>query len=313
MTAVALDCDQDFHQLVRVANKVVQVRNAAWPRLYATSVRFFFENKRYTDAVECHKMLAPMFDPGPLVFGDIITRFVINHDTECQAALKSIYSHSNYRDLYDKIVPLLHRRGKEVAARDWRSLFLQYHDRPRSMASSPFIRFLNRYFPNEGLCEEEMMVLNPPSTSRNSVPVSPGRGTMANSADYACNKPPPNDRLIARWFASEWSSIGFSFTVIQKLGVKQIGSFSLQSLGLRCNSCLELLSWVKELKGLGITVTQSNYSSVVLRAARSKNDQQLLEILQSDVHPDVFEDVPTLQKILTASAAIGDWNYIAML
>ncbi|KAL5599006.1 hypothetical protein BROUX41_003676 [Berkeleyomyces rouxiae] len=305
MTAVSLDHGDVFEEVVGAAHMIAHSRNAAWPRLYVTSIRAFLENKRFGEARDWHIKLMPMFDPGPQAFASIMTSFAPNLDPQCQAALRSIYSHSNYRDLYDKVVPLLHRQGKENAARDWRSLFLQYHDRPRSAVSGPFVRFLSQYFPDEGLCEEELMVSHPSFTPQ-SLAQQPSSPESTESETYA--KPPPNDRLIARWFASEWTSIEFSFTVIHKLGVRRIGSASLQSLGLRCESSLELLACVKDLKALGITVTQSNYTNAVLRIARSKTDDQLFELLKSDVHPDVFEDIPTLRKILAASTAAGDWK-----
>ncbi|KAJ2895204.1 hypothetical protein MKZ38_006783 [Zalerion maritima] len=115
-----------------------------------------------------------------------------------------------------------------------------------------------------------------------------------------------NDRLGARWLASTWISLDTSFSVIHGLGITEIGPLSLQSVAIREKTWGNFASRLNQLNSLGIAVQEGNYTTLLKKYTRTKNQKHLSMLLESDMHPDSFEDLDLLDRLKRAKLADGN-------
>ncbi|KAG5953811.1 hypothetical protein E4U53_002418 [Claviceps sorghi] len=117
-----------------------------------------------------------------------------------------------------------------------------------------------------------------------------------------------SDSIVAKWFASCWISVDFAINVAQRLGLRELGPRSLQSLALREPGAKMLALRLARIEKLGITVSRTNYCKVLASFARHQDDLLLRDFLTCDIHPDEFDDVETRRMLMDSSVRSRDWR-----
>ncbi|ROT34787.1 hypothetical protein SODALDRAFT_329471 [Sodiomyces alkalinus F11] len=272
------------------------------PDLYYRVVAHCLRSGKYHGAFYWHLRLMPDFDPGIDSFGSLLREFIVNSEVRLQNTLMSMYTASLHRGLYDRLIPYLFERGKLNLCYDWRKLLLRHRDVPKPLPTAqPFLRFLACYFPNKALTSEEKAVIGL------SFPALPDRADSPNiweTLSVTQGKPGHdagrrlNDVLGARWFASSWIPLDIAVHALRGLGVRNIGPLSLQSIAIREATPAAVTSRLEQLRNLGIDIGHSTYARAVRYFARSGNSELLTQLLRSDIHPDVFDDLSTQGMIL---------------
>ncbi|KAH6669119.1 hypothetical protein F5X68DRAFT_51420 [Plectosphaerella plurivora] len=299
----ALPNDVILEGILLYADWLVDGHDIRWPRLYDRVVSYCLESRQFARAVRWHMRLMSGFDPGQAIFTKLITQHV--HKTDAQEALRSMYIASHHRNAYDHVIPRLHGCGKSTLAMQWRDLLVQYGDLPLDpVASQPFLHFLHAYYRGKSLtAPEDSLASSEPRY----------RATAHMSHDESSSKPtrqdsptPANDAIGARFLASSWIGPEFAVHALQGLGVHSLGPLSLQSLALRDPKPASVLARLEQLETLEIHVVESTYVKSIRHFAAAGNDELLLALLQSDIHPDVFDDEPTQSQILANAIATGD-------
>ncbi len=245
----------------------------------------------------------------------MLEAFILDRDPSMQEALQSIYATSRHRQLYDTIIPFLWSHGYLFRALSWRSSLLIRDDKPTSGLSRPFLRHL------AGYGEKNQLELSPEelAVSKLHQPEEPQRDDDNSSSifhfvnrihgrAFGISEKSFNDRLGARWFASSWIPMDTAIGFVHDLGVAEIGPLSLQSIALREDSPAGILQRLEQLEKLQISRGQSNYVRAVRHLARVGDSDTLRELLNSDLHPDVFDDAGLQGQLLGASACGGDWK-----
>ncbi|KND88447.1 hypothetical protein TOPH_06815 [Tolypocladium ophioglossoides CBS 100239] len=304
--AAALNSDAHIAALVNVAQQLCTEGGFQWPDLYMKIMHFFLDQARFEEAVRWHLQLIPNFPPGREVFGALLSSFVVDPTPQMQSNLTTLYVFSTERELYDYIIPALHASGQSKLARTWRRKFIMFKDLPTTTKSRPFITFLASYYPSITLTEEELAAAGLENQSRrhdtNDEPLEPlGVAHHPPTGQYS-------DSIVAKWFASSWTSVEFAINLVHRLGLRVIGPRSLQSLALRESDAKGVASRIAQLEKLEIEIAPQTYCKVLVFFARHREDGLLTDLLSCDIHPDEFDDMETRQMLMAASVRDGDWQ-----
>ncbi|KAI1326893.1 hypothetical protein F5Y16DRAFT_373733 [Xylariaceae sp. FL0255] len=287
-----------------------------WPHLYTTIMTHMLQTRQHQRALQWHVRLAHNFHPGPQILADLIKRFILDEELHQAGTLQAIYFANQYHNLYDTIIPYLFNIGKTRLARHWRLICSRLGDGPSSpIFARPFIRYLKAYYPDTQFTPEELaaaeMVSESPTEdvgdfSREMVNRVQGKIFGIKVKNY-------NDNMGAKWFATSWVSLDTAMSTVAALGIEKIGPLSLQSIGLREKTSEGLLKRLEQLKQNGVTVVDSNYVQVMIYIATIGDDELLLDLLESDLHPDVFDDVGLQTQLIESMTKALDSRNLKIL
>ncbi|KAL6693577.1 hypothetical protein J3F84DRAFT_379267 [Trichoderma pleuroticola] len=310
--SAALGSDSRLSVLFTAAQQLLAQNSFQWPDLYTSVVHFFLDRGDYEKAIRWDQQLSPIFPSGADEFGALLATFVIKPTPEMQSTLTTLYVSSANRQLYDHIIPALFASGQSKLARTWRKKLVVFKDAPLTSNSRPFLLFLASYYPHIQLTERELAV------------AELNRQELAAEADD--DETPPeverkrinrrgthSDALVAKWFASTWTSVEFAINFIYKLGVRTIGPRSLQSLALRDPDAKEVAARIDQVERLGIRISPQSYCKILVSFARNGADDLLMDLLHCDIHPDEFEDMETRHSLMAEAARTGDWKMERLL
>ncbi|KAI1391313.1 uncharacterized protein F4822DRAFT_396316 [Hypoxylon trugodes] len=284
-----------------------------WPQLYSTVLTHFLRTHQHQQVLQWQLRLTPNFYPGVEDFTNMIKHFANDHALYRTPTLESLYIVNPDRRLYDAIVPYLYDLGEFHLARKWRRLCIRHDDTPLApIHARSFLRLLQGYFPHEQLHPDESVAVHdvnfetPENTER--IELSREFVNRVHGGTFGIKVKQYNDKLGAKWLASSWVSLNIAISTISALGIEEIGPLSLQSIALREGTSDGVLDRIEQLKEHGISVADSNYYRLVAYLARVKDDELLLDLLRSDLHPDVFDDSELQARLIVSAAQSEDWR-----
>ncbi|KAJ6444184.1 pentatricopeptide repeat domain-containing protein [Purpureocillium lavendulum] len=307
--AAALLDDTRIATLVNAAQQLHLDHGFEWPDLYMKLIHYFLDQGQYDDAVRWHLQLASTLPPSTEVFGALLSSFVVDPTPQMQSTLTTIYVFSTERRLYDYIIPALFSSGQSKLARTWRKKLVLFKDVPTSTSKSrPFLKFLVRYYPSIPLTAEELAAAGfefyRPTPDINSFEAP----ELAAPIDYDQRSGQYSDSLVAKWFASTWTSVEFAINLVHRLGLRVIGPRSLQSLALRESNAKDVADRIAQTERLGIEISAQAYCRALVLFARQGEDGLLSDLLSCDIHPDEFDDLETRQLLMVSAVRQGDWR-----
>ncbi|KAI1205966.1 uncharacterized protein F4807DRAFT_441186 [Annulohypoxylon truncatum] len=289
-----------------------------WPQLYSTVLSHFLRTHQHHQALQWQLRLNPNFYPGAEEFARLIKQFADDPELYHPPTLESLYVVNPDHRLYDTIIPHLYNLGASQLAAKWRRICIRHDDIPSALVPvRPFLRFLQGYFPraslhpSESLHFSESVVFNPSVESVEDaahIELSREFVNRVHGGTFGISVKNYNDNLGAKWLASSWVSLDAAISTIAALGIEQIGPLSLQSIALREGTSKGVLSRIEQLKEQGISIVDSSYLRLVLFLARMRDDELLLDLLNCDLHPDVFDDHELLAQLIVSTANSGDWQ-----
>lgn len=287
-----------------------------WPQLHEKVLSSFISRKIPKEVIQWHVRLSPNYGLEAPAFTELIQRFVSDPDPAVQDTLWGLYQTSKHRQLYDSIVPKLFSEGHLSLARLWRFRLTLSGDNPESFAARPFLRFMAGYFPR-GIDKREYLasgVTHEAGRKADKVSELEGVGgyrqliNRIHGRTFGIKEKTYNDTLGARWFASSWISVDLALDVVRFLGLDQIGPLSLQSIALREGSPDRIIDRIEQLETSGISIGESSYAKAIRHFASMDDQETLMELLHSDLHPDVFEDPDMQREILKLAMRSGIWK-----
>ncbi|KAH8908792.1 hypothetical protein BR93DRAFT_925891 [Coniochaeta sp. PMI_546] len=288
-----------------------------WPKLHETVLTSFINRKVPKEAIQWHIRLSPNYGLDATAFGQLLQRFVTDPDPSVQEILWGLYQTSNHHQMYDSIVPKLYSEGHLSLARTWRFRLTVYGDRPESFAARPFLRFMAGYFPRVIMDPRESLaagVRQEVGKDADKLARLEGVGgyrqliNRIHGRTFGIQEKTYNDTLGARWFASSWISVDLALDVVRFLGLDQIGPLSLQSIALREGHPDRILDRLDQLELSGISIGESSYAKAIRHFATMDDHETLMDLLHSDLHPDVFEDLAMQKEILKLAMRSGNWK-----
>lgn len=292
-----------MEELFKFAQELQETYRFEWPEFYLQVVHFYLAQTDYDAAFRWHLKLLPVFRPDLDSFGALLASFATDFSPGMQSTLTRMYSFNPYRELYDYVVPALFDSGQSHPARVWRKRFILFNDYAKSPKSMPFLDFLSRYFPNVQLTKEELAVLN------RDLGVGNGMASLdPEDIQLDQNKGIYSDKFTARWFASSWTSSEFAISLMHKLGLRTVGSQSLQSVALREDDARGVTHRLAQFRELGMTIAPTIYCKALMSFAERGEDDLLRGLLHCDIHPAEFDDSEKRLMLLAASAREQDWR-----
>lgn len=337
-TTISAEAVQDETLLMGVwgyAEWMVETHGVRWPKLYDTVLSTLISRKEAKRAGQWHIRLSPNYGLEQPDFAALMKRHIRNTDPVVQEILFDLYLTSHHHQLYDTLLPYLYAEGQLTLARSWRQRFALVDDIPATLAARPFLRFLTGYFPRDKMARNERLLAGvdpvtsvkevkprpPVITKREEKAVTESGNTMGyrqlinriHGQTFGIKEKSYNDALGARWFASSWISLDIAIEVVRFIGWYQIGPLSLQSIALREGQPDRILDRLDQLEFLGIDIGKSSYAKALRHLATMDDHETLAELLTSDAHPDVYDDVLMQEQILKVALETGDWRQYRLI
>ena len=119
-----------------------------------------------------------------------------------------------------------------------------------------------------------------------------------------------SDNFVARAFATDAFSFDFILSGLRLLGLREIGPQALRQIGLQSPNSQDLCDRLTRLADNGVDTGSSIFTRVVMQCAEKGQDVLLRDVLESDQHPDVFEDVKLQKLLLRQYYHQQDWRQI---
>lgn len=308
---------ETLNSICQYANEMYDTSGTRWLKLYFYVVQHMLLHRRGSEAVYWHAVLSHRHRPGPATFQRLMRNVIISKEGD-HKALKKIYIRNPYRSIYSKVVPILLQTQEFDKAFDWHMFLQHHHDLPLNAdIVQPLIQYFSLFDPktakgiSSGLTASGSS-LAPETTTEESQDKTNSRddmlSIMSGNAPGSVVKGSQADLWVARWFATKWVTLDIAINTAHALKVESIGPLALQAIALREPVAADITNRIRQLQQRGIGVGQSTYSKALTSFAK-RGQQGLLEaLLESDQHPQSFDDRVLQEKLLTAYAKAGDWR-----
>ncbi|KLJ12203.1 hypothetical protein EMPG_12732 [Blastomyces silverae] len=313
--------DDFLNEVYSYACELYERSGKAWDRekFYKSVVVGLFKAGQFSRGVQWHEklkdthlsnpnaMLLALFEPAASIDGGLrslrkICRTIDNHQ---------IYCHT---------VPFLVNAGRLADAFAMHDFLLQRNDFPRSLQDiSPLIQHLRRFgskaetelflanlkLKNLFQNDISLITLSPKGGNRTSIYVPPEvKQEDANAV---------NDKLGARLFATKTFTFDLILAGVKAFGATAIKPQTLRQMALKAGDAKKLCEQIDILKKEGISIGNSAFSRVVQKLASEGNDSILNELLQSDLHPEVLENLETAEGLFNSYSCAGELGRARML
>ncbi|PGH02508.1 hypothetical protein AJ79_07621 [Helicocarpus griseus UAMH5409] len=290
---------------------------------YKSIVVELFKEGRYSQAVQWHERLKDTH----ITHQNELLLQLFEHATKARSGLRAfrkICRTFEDHQIYSIVVPSLSRARMLADAFAMHNFLVQRNDLPQTFKDvEPLVRHLKRFgsqkeketFSNvmnhHGLFQNEALMVSLPfgrkdATDRDADDTTKVRGEEGEGVIV-------NEALGARLFATNSFKFGLILEGIRAFGATGIGPQTLRQMALKAGNADVLLDQIESLKREGISIGNSAFSKVVYRLALEGNESVLDELIRSDLHPDVLENVETLEELLTSSSMADDHPRASML
>ncbi|KAF2823115.1 hypothetical protein CC86DRAFT_372826 [Ophiobolus disseminans] len=273
------------------AAEVLKTTGQVHPRLYELLMSYWLP-RHPIKALKHHHMMLIKLQLKALPLKKLARYASSTFKPAAYKVLMEIYWASNERDLYDETVPALADKGNLTMARQWHSLCMHRSDLPsESVADHPMVRIFTA---------ESQAAGNIDSVSKE-----------ASRKDRTYNKElmrrllgrdtPPvrfDDVFTARMFATKTFPPASIIKGLAMVGVNEIGPQAVLAMALRTDPLEDLPRMFEELRAAGIALQGCVYSLAIEKFALTHKWHLVRSMLDTDQHPDVFEDVKVQRKLL---------------
>ena len=304
-------------ELVSYAKNHMASMENSWPRLYMTIISHHLKNKPH-HAYQWHVRLREDFPPSLAQLKCLFLE-VVGDDATLQF-FRPMYIDLGIYGMYDTIIPELCRRENYAMALKWHNLMLRKHDRPSHISvSEPLLQYLAVYGRHEHLMETTKALVDAGVSSvritRTIIPNAPliSREVVNRQLGEIYGIAPKtfSDEFCARLFATRMFAIDTIINGLRVLGVDAIGPMSLKEICSRERSrSLDICCRIDQLKGAGISLGNSTFSSLVRKLALEDKGDLLNSVLTCDLHPDTYEDRSLQESLLASYHQAGDQRQV---
>jgi hypothetical protein len=212
-------------------------------------------------------------------------------------AFMDMYRTSNERNVYDEVVPALTARGLFTMAQHWHTLCTNRGDLPsQKVASEPAIQKLTAAIANNSDPEARLVYIYAHSRNQQEPKLDAQLVRRHQGRDSAPVR--FDDSFCARMFATRSFSPDAIIKGLIMVGVNEIGPQAVRAMATNTNPISELPTRFEELKAAGIALQGSVFSLALERFASEKRWMLVRSILESDQHPDVYDDMAVQKTLL---------------
>ncbi|KAJ5661756.1 uncharacterized protein N7477_009372 [Penicillium maclennaniae] len=126
------------------------------------------------------------------------------------------------------------------------------------------------------------------------------RTALKGAEGGAVRAKPFKDDIGARLFATRALNFDMVVGTMKMLGVSAIGPRTVREMAIRAQNSQDILDKLKRLRQSGISIGDTVFTRLVQKLAAQNRDILLSDLLSSDQHPDVLEDVELQESLLVS-------------
>lgn len=282
-----------------------------WRSFYKKIVGGFFERGYTKKSVEWHLRLKQIHLAWP---NEVAS--VFQQATTAKSGLqgfRQICQNVEGHKIYNIVMPLLWEQGMVQKALALHDFLMSRGDGPRTFRDiEPLLRYVEKYgsekqhsYLVQQLVKAGIMNASHEENLQSGHKESTTDGRLSPSA-----KTPFSDGFGARLFATRALTFDLILAGLKMFGVDSIGPLTLREMALRAVSVEALVSQLVALRREGISTGDSVFSRLVVKLAFGKSTRLLQDVLESDQHPDVFEDMRVQESLLAAYTMAEDWRQV---
>ncbi|KAJ9639650.1 hypothetical protein H2204_003720 [Knufia peltigerae] len=119
-----------------------------------------------------------------------------------------------------------------------------------------------------------------------------------------------SDEFIARAFATRAFSFDFAVNSLRLIGLIEVGPVALREIAITSHDNTMLHARFEKLKELEIDTGSSSFGQIIQRLCYSGRWEMIQNIVNTDMHHEVFEDLELQEKLLLEYCRIKDWKQI---
>jgi hypothetical protein len=123
---------------------------------------------------------------------------------------------------------------------------------------------------------------------------------------------PFKDDFGARIFATKALRFDMILSGLRMFGVTAIGPQSLREMAIRAHGSQDIANKLQELDKAGVSIGDSVYARLIRKLVTENRDILLSDLLRTDQHPDVLEDVQLQESLLLSYYIARDWRQYNM-
>lgn len=334
--------EQLLHDITKYSETLWTSTEKRWNKLYQTVVGGLFTKGLPEEAVAWHRKLQPIHLKEP---NDIIS--VMAQAVSCipqKAPDWSLYSRGTItlgngrgvrsfgeiclategHQIYEAIIPFLLQKGLALDATYMHDFLVKRGDKPRDSNTLQqildFATTESHTFSQK--VRQRLQKIKSDTLSKsflNSLAASGETDVSGNGQEGTEQDRPKDeddwikektfrDEFGARLFATKALTVDMITNGLQMFGVQAIGPLSLREIALRAEGPKDILEKIQALRKANITIRDCAFTRLVERLALEHKDIVLEDLLHSDQHPDVLEDVAVQETLLCSYLMARDWR-----
>ena len=232
-------------------------------------------------------------------------------------AFRSIYLQHSDRDIYRALIPELSKRNSYHEALEFHYFLIRNGDLPRTTAEVETLAKHVAVFADQRTLDEFRLSLAKISQTL-TAPLTTMTGETTNSLDdgditdgiahdTTSKRRSVSDATAARAFATTAFSVNFIITGLLSFGYRVLGLTAMRELAVRCESVIQLSQHLNRMKDEGVIIEDRMYVKLMQRLAVYRNQSLFEAVVQSDLHPDVYDDRELQLRLLEQYKSDRDW------
>ena len=325
---LGLEREHFLEELADYALKVRSEKGVSWGKFYEAVVGGFFERSLVHHAVKWHKklqvphlhrandilhVLEPALSASTSRF-PVLVRGKIRPLSPGVQAFQNICRTVNGHDLYRPIISTLLQRGYAEDALWMHAFLIKRHNPPQSYEDMyPLLDYANKY----GLWHEFQKLKAyadrefPANTDQTEAAADERKPTTDAGTLLTPNrseKKPFKDDFAARLFATAAFSFDTVLAGLEMFRVAAIGPHSLREMAIRSNGSRDIQEKLQKLQKARISIGDSVYVRLLRKLSKENRDILLADLLESDQHPDLLENVEVQESLLVSNYMARDWR-----
>ncbi|KAL4970978.1 uncharacterized protein BDV14DRAFT_5531 [Aspergillus stella-maris] len=305
-------------QVADYASRLWAETGRRWPRLYQSIVGSFIKRGMADHALKWHKRLQNPHLSDSSDIADCLAAAVSDYDATKRApggfrarisAFREICKHTHGHKTYGRVMSALLASGKTKELLRMHKFLTERGDHPKgldelqplleytksfsSLATRERIwRYSTERFPSTGQVDS-----GAPSLAKDTQELNVRDGFKAQEF---------KDDFGARIFATRALTVDMVIAGLKTFSVRSIGPQSLREMAKRAHGCRDVLEKLVLLEKNKISIGNSLFARLLRKFAEENRETLLDDLIHSDQHHEVLEDLQTQASFMVSSYASHD-------
>ena len=218
---------------------------------------------------------------------------------------EDIYRDHPLRPMYSTIIPCLCQERKYGQALKWHFLLLEANDFPSNPGDVTPLFMHFKSIKNE----ESYGALLKSLRGRSEQLLGPDRKAAPQQPPVITS--PLSENICARLFATKILPVEGILNGLEMFGITTVNAAALREIVFRSHfDCAVMCEYLKHMDVNGISSDTGRYCEMIREAAHSGRAWLLQSIVESDAHPETFDDPQLQENLLTMFWAKGDMSSV---